>query len=145
MDVLPSLAVERQVPGPNGFGWPRRFERVGWAATSNLLVRRAVLLELGGFDETTLTVVGGEDVDFGLRLTGATADLRHRVLECVVSTLVSWSFNAGQFVGAVQLGRPADAFHRFRYRDSGTFIVRRAESWCSDPEGEGDDSGLSRR
>lgn len=200
-----------------GFDWPRQFERIGWATTSNLLVRRAVFVELCGFDETTLTVVGGEDVDFGLRLTlagyeiacaqdavvshdprsqnsvretlrrlftygrsvawlcaryperrtvsvnpvaatavatavavvarprlrpvaaagvavmvgamfvrharprYATADPRHRVLECVVSTLVAWSYDAGQLVGAVQLGRPVDAFHNFRYRDSGTF------------------------
>jgi hypothetical protein len=45
----------------------------------------------------------------------------------VVSTLVAWSYSAGQFVGAIQLGRPAEAFHRFHYRDSESFVNRRAD------------------
>ncbi len=202
------------------FDMPRQYERVGWATTSNFLVRRAVFAELAGFDETVLTVVGGEDIDFGLRLTKAgyevgcapdavvnhdprsqdsaratlqrlytygravawlctryperrtvmvnpvattalaaavavgvpprsrrravaaaavlagalfvrdarrryaTADPRHRLLESAVSTLVGWAHSAGQFVGAIQLGRPAVAFHRFAYWDGESFADR---------------------
>lgn len=39
-----------------------------WATTSNLMVRREAFVAAGGFPEKSLTVVGGEDVEFGLRL-----------------------------------------------------------------------------
>jgi GT2 family glycosyltransferase len=39
-----------------------------WATTSNLACRRAAFDRVGGFDPDTPTVVGGEDVDFGVRL-----------------------------------------------------------------------------
>ncbi|MCX5416000.1 glycosyltransferase [Streptomyces sp. NBC_00059] len=48
---------------------PQDRTEVAWATTSNLMVRRAALLAIGGFVEESLTVVAGEDVDFGLRLT----------------------------------------------------------------------------
>lgn len=50
------------------FAWPRIYTEMGWSTTSNLAVRRDVLLRLGGFNEETLTVVGGEDVDLGVRI-----------------------------------------------------------------------------
>jgi hypothetical protein len=53
------------------FEWPAQASRVGWATTSNLAVRRAAFEAVGGFAERPLTVVGGEDVDLGLRLTAA--------------------------------------------------------------------------
>lgn len=40
-----------------------------WATTSNLLVRRTAFEAVGGFVEESLTVVAGEDVDLGIRLT----------------------------------------------------------------------------
>lgn len=40
-----------------------------WATTSNLLLRRAAFAAVGGFTERSLTVVSGEDVDLGIRLT----------------------------------------------------------------------------
>ena len=49
------------------FESPRHFEEVLWGTTSNLSVRRPHFLELGGFHESPLTIVGGEDVDFGIR------------------------------------------------------------------------------
>lgn len=49
---------------------PSRDERLPWATTSNLAVRRSIFETVGGFTERSLTVVGGEDVDLGLRLTG---------------------------------------------------------------------------
>jgi GT2 family glycosyltransferase len=48
---------------------PSRDARLAWATTSNLAVRRSVFEAVGGFPERSLTVVGGEDVDLGLRLT----------------------------------------------------------------------------
>ncbi|GGS45039.1 glycosyltransferase family 2 protein [Actinokineospora fastidiosa] len=48
--------------------WPQRFAEVWWAATSNLSVRRDAFEAIGGFDPDTYTVVGGEDVDLGVRL-----------------------------------------------------------------------------
>ncbi|MEV5886664.1 glycosyltransferase [Streptomyces sp. NPDC052020] len=40
-----------------------------WATTSNLLLRRTAFEAVGGFVEESLTVVAGEDVDLGIRLT----------------------------------------------------------------------------
>jgi GT2 family glycosyltransferase len=40
-----------------------------WATTSNLLLRREAFEDVGGFVEESLTVVSGEDVDLGIRLT----------------------------------------------------------------------------
>lgn len=48
--------------------WPREHREVFWAATANLALRRTVFEEVGGFDEATFTVVGGEDVDLCMRL-----------------------------------------------------------------------------
>lgn len=55
----------------SAFEWPAQARQVGWATTSNLAVRRAAFEAVGGFAERPLTVVGGEDVDLGLRLTEA--------------------------------------------------------------------------
>jgi hypothetical protein len=55
----------------SAFEWPAQASTVGWATTSNLAVRRAAFEAVGGFAERPLTVVGGEDVDLGLRLTAA--------------------------------------------------------------------------
>jgi GT2 family glycosyltransferase len=49
---------------------PLAGQRLPWATTSNLLVRREAFLAVGGFVERSPTLVCGEDVDFGLRLTG---------------------------------------------------------------------------
>lgn len=53
------------------FEWPARYAEMYWACTANLAVRRSVFETVGGFDEHTFTVVGGEDVDFCLRLQDA--------------------------------------------------------------------------
>ncbi|MFI6130814.1 glycosyltransferase family 2 protein [Micromonospora sp. NPDC051141] len=50
------------------FDAPRTHAQVLWGTTSNLSVRRDVFLAQGGFSERPLTVVGGEDVDLGIRL-----------------------------------------------------------------------------
>lgn len=63
--VAPSVVVN------SAWLWPQRFAEVWWAATANLSVRREAFEAVGGFDEETFTVVGGEDVDFGVRLTAA--------------------------------------------------------------------------
>jgi hypothetical protein len=55
----------------SAFEWPGRARRVGWATTCNLAVRRSAFEAVGGFAERPLTVVGGEDVDLGIRLNEA--------------------------------------------------------------------------
>ncbi len=55
----------------SAFEWPGLARQVGWATTSNLAVRRCAFDAVGGFAERALTVVGGEDVDLGIRLTKA--------------------------------------------------------------------------
>ncbi|WP_426502045.1 glycosyltransferase family 2 protein [Dactylosporangium sp. McL0621] len=55
----------------SAFEWPAQARQVGWATTCNLAVRREAFEAVGGFAERPLTVVGGEDVDLGLRLTEA--------------------------------------------------------------------------
>ena len=44
-------------------------ETFTWAPTANLLVKKNVFEETGGFDETFPKNPGGEDVDFGLRMS----------------------------------------------------------------------------
>jgi GT2 family glycosyltransferase len=53
------------------FEWPARYAELYWACTANLSVDRRDFETTGGFDEETYTVVGGEDVDFCLRLQDA--------------------------------------------------------------------------
>ncbi|MFJ4714344.1 glycosyltransferase family 2 protein [Streptomyces sp. NPDC088785] len=53
------------------WNWPLHYDRLWWGATSNLSVRKDVFERVGGFDEHPYTVVGGEDVDFGVRLHAA--------------------------------------------------------------------------
>jgi Glycosyl transferase family 2 len=55
----------------SAFEWPGQARQVGWATTCNLAVRRSAVAAVGGFAERPLTVVGGEDVDLGIRLTKA--------------------------------------------------------------------------
>ncbi|MEV4299862.1 glycosyltransferase family 2 protein [Microbispora rosea] len=48
---------------------PAAGDELEWAATSNLLLRRTAFEAVGGFAERSPTVVAGEDVDLGIRLT----------------------------------------------------------------------------
>jgi GT2 family glycosyltransferase len=50
------------------FRIPESVPEVLWATTSNLSVNREAFLSAGGFAENPVTVVGGEDVDLGIRL-----------------------------------------------------------------------------
>ena len=52
------------------------YRRLPWATTCNLVVRKSAWEAVGGFPEQSLTVVAGEDVDFGLRLTDAGYEIR---------------------------------------------------------------------
>ncbi|AVT28837.1 glycosyl transferase family 2 [Plantactinospora sp. BC1] len=64
--------VARRSPYLNtAFDRPIRYTRVTWATTSNLALRKSAFQQVGGFAEDTLTVVAGEDVDLGLRLSAA--------------------------------------------------------------------------
>jgi hypothetical protein len=53
------------------YRWPLVFPELEWCAASNLLVLREVFEVVGGFMEDATTVIAGEDVDFGVRLTEA--------------------------------------------------------------------------
>jgi glycosyltransferase involved in cell wall biosynthesis len=53
------------------FDHPRQYEQVLWAVSANFCVLREPFEKVGGFDEHIVTPVGGEDVDFGVRLTEA--------------------------------------------------------------------------
>ena len=53
------------------FEFPILYSQLLWATTSNLSVRRDAFVQVGGFSGSTLTVVGGEDVDLGVRLCHA--------------------------------------------------------------------------
>ncbi|MEV0680188.1 glycosyltransferase [Actinosynnema sp. NPDC050436] len=207
------------------FSWPDRYAQITWSACANLAVRAEAFHAIEGFAEDTLTVVGGEDVDLGIRLTKsgrpilcdpdsvvlhsrATGDsvgsigrrlftygrsatwldrehperrnfrlnpisvvasaaavalatagptrgrslaavpvvlaavvaahARHRLRpgdgpaalpEVLASTLLDWSFDLGEFVGAWQLRRPRYLFSRFGFMDGDTFRAQ--------PDGEG--------
>ncbi len=50
---------------------PSWFAEVTWAGTANLSLARETFEAIGGFDEHTYTVVGGEDVDICMRLQDA--------------------------------------------------------------------------
>ena len=56
-------AREYNVP----FAWPKLYREVPWGTGSNFSFRHAVFSEIGGYDEDTITVNGGEDVDVGIR------------------------------------------------------------------------------
>jgi len=51
--------------------WPLEYSQLLWCTTSNLSARREVLARVNGFDEEGLTIVGGEDVDLGIRINEA--------------------------------------------------------------------------
>lgn len=53
------------------YSFARRMPYAPWGGTGNLSVKRHVLQEIEGFDETFLRTRGGEDVDLGLRINKA--------------------------------------------------------------------------
>ncbi|MEH0542262.1 glycosyltransferase [Streptomyces sp. B21-105] len=70
-DVHPWPIVRHSRMYNQCYDWPDRFNRVLWGTTSNLVVRAAAFREVGGFRAMFPAPVGGEDVDFGVRLTEA--------------------------------------------------------------------------
>ncbi|MEO3812916.1 glycosyltransferase [Sphaerisporangium sp. B11E5] len=50
---------------------PLVHSRLSWAATSNVIIRKSAFQQVGGFPSDSLTVVCGEDIDLGIRLTEA--------------------------------------------------------------------------
>jgi len=65
-EAVPSLSMVYEA-----FTAAARSPTLSWATTSNLSVRRDEFLEMGGFDESPWTHVGGEDVEFCLRVVAA--------------------------------------------------------------------------
>lgn len=64
---------------------------VAWCATANLIIRRSLFLEVGGFDETLPFRLGGDDVDFGLRLRRHGKALRLLPAAAVIHPKKPWS------------------------------------------------------
>ncbi|AVT38608.1 hypothetical protein C6W10_21640 [Plantactinospora sp. BB1] len=93
--------------------WPRRYAEMGWSTTSNLSVRADVFRAVGGFDERTLTVVGGEDVDFGIRVRKA----GHRIVTSPDAVVLHTTMTA------TRLGRVARRV--FRYGQAEGWLCQR--------------------
>ena len=77
------------------FSYPDIAQYVPWGPTANLSFRRALFLQVGGFD-TTLPRYGGEDVDLGLRLADCGKRIvttRDAVAEHNIVTWSTWSQN----------------------------------------------------
>jgi len=53
------------------FRWVEFIQNPEWGPTCNLFVRVEAFKAVGGFDERFLSIVGGEDVDFGWRVSEA--------------------------------------------------------------------------
>jgi GT2 family glycosyltransferase len=49
------------------FAYPTAYQEVLWGTGSNFSFRHTVFDAIGGYDEDTITVNGGEDVDIGIR------------------------------------------------------------------------------
>ncbi|MCI4066811.1 glycosyltransferase [Micromonospora sp. R77] len=74
-DVHPWTVVRHSRMYNQCYDWPERYDRVLWGTTSNLVVRREAFEKVGGFRTMRPAPVGGEDVDFGVRLTEAGFDI----------------------------------------------------------------------
>jgi len=78
------------------FAWPDRYTRIPWAATANCAVLRKAFEEVDGFPEDIPTVVGGEDVTLGLRLT-----YTGWIVACSTDTVVYHSRKTGDSVSSI--------------------------------------------
>ena len=58
----------RGSPWMIAFSLPNEVDTVPWGPTANFSIRKTVLEEIGGFDESFPNKPGGEDVDIGVRL-----------------------------------------------------------------------------
>ncbi len=73
----------RGSPWMIAFSLPNEVDAVPWGPTANFSIRKAVLEEIGGFDESFPNKPGGEDVDIGVRLNEAgytIASARHAIV-----------------------------------------------------------------
>jgi hypothetical protein len=62
-----------------------------WCATANLIIKRRLFMQLGGFDQTLPFRLGGDDVDLGLRLRRSGNTLRVLPGALVVHPKAAWS------------------------------------------------------
>ncbi|NHJ14476.1 MAG: glycosyltransferase [Candidatus Thorarchaeota archaeon] len=109
------------------FSWALWMEEMLWGPTSLAVFRRSALEEVHGFDEGFAPIVGGEDVDIGIRLH----DARYRLLG-IPATLVyhdsyTWNslrgnmkrfFRYGMADTSLQIKRP-----RFVYLKTNTVMI----------------------
>ena len=104
--------------------WPARFAEVWWAATANLSVSKPAFEAIGGFDDHTVTLVGSEDVDFGVRLSAAGYAI-------VCDPLASVTHRTDGMVSLRQFGRKM-----FRYGRACTYNCTRQPDharWSANP------------
>lgn len=80
-------------------------EKFVWAPTANLLVKKDVFIEVGGFDETFPKNPGGEDVDFGLRIKKAGYDMYTTPEALVLHNNKTWCSFKSMFKRVFNYGR----------------------------------------
>jgi GT2 family glycosyltransferase len=73
------------------YSFARRMQYAPWGGAGNLSVKRHVLQEIGGFDETFLRAPGGEDVDLGLRINEASYKIACNPDAVVYHTRETWN------------------------------------------------------
>lgn len=78
---------------------------VEWCATANLIVERSLFVALGGFDESLPFRLGGDDVDFGLRLRRNGSPLHVLPDALVVHPKAPWSELSGILARTWRWGR----------------------------------------
>lgn len=76
-----------------------------WAPTANLLVRKDVFWEVGGFDENFSKNPGGEDVDLGLRISQAGYTMYSTPDALVYHSKKTWSSIKAMFKRVFNYGR----------------------------------------
>lgn len=52
----------------SSFSWAKQMEKMPWGPTSLAILKKNILEDIGGFDENFSALIGGEDVDIGMRL-----------------------------------------------------------------------------
>lgn len=73
------------------FDFPLYMKNAPWGPTANFSIRRNLFKEINGFDESFPQKPGGEDVDFGLRLTKGGWDIYCNADATVYHSKDTWS------------------------------------------------------
>ncbi len=87
------------------FSFARRMKYAPWGVTANLSVKRTVLEEVNGFDETFLSTPGGEDVELGIRINQAGYKITCNPNAVVYHTRKTWNTLGSMFRRVFSYGR----------------------------------------